>query len=106
MDRFVDWGHWAIHFWNGHRNQADAQCVAVLYFPTSATGPMDGTLGSPERSSYKHICQQWVQSSVLPDGALCEVDQAWLYDPACPDARWDCDRWVSPVKLNGHWTFP
>ncbi len=43
--------------------------VAVVSFPCGAQGPVDGTLGSPERKKWEAVRESWIEQATLPTGA-------------------------------------
>ena len=62
--RRAEWGHWGITFCRGRAP------VGTLYFGVGNGGPVDGTVGSPERERYQEACRSWVASGVLPEGTV------------------------------------
>lgn len=104
MARFTDWGHWGLTFWEGERDD-HPQAIAALPFPVGPCGPCDGWLGSPEREALREKGRLWTERGELPEGAQCDIYCAWLYDAACPKARWMNGRWVSPTRSGQAWVF-
>lgn len=107
MQRFVDWGHWGITFWNGDHNvQSTWRAVCEVPFAVGAAGPIDGCLGSSLRKEYGAMCREWVKNGTLPVAAQCPTSKRWLYDETHPKARWINDQWVSAVAQGSVWIFP
>jgi len=80
--RAVEWGHWAITFYHVFEGTREAASFDFqLTFPCGARGPMDGFIGSPERQRYIDACKAWCESGTVPDGAVCDIGQRWLYVP-------------------------
>ena len=103
--RFYDWGHWGITFWEGSRAPGKHRAVAQIEFPVGSTGPIDGYLGSAERQRWKDVGHDWAERGELPEGAHCPISSAWLYDEACPGARWHNNRWQSPTRCGHSWVY-
>lgn len=80
----VEWGNWGLTFYASAIDSTLATMFfATLPFPVGPQGPTDGTLGSPLRQRYLDACKQW-QNGECPMGAVCWLDQRWLYVPRIP----------------------
>ena len=60
--REVSWGNWGLTFLD--RNEI----VAKVDFPCGAQGPVDGTIGSPERKGWLAVVEAWREHAMLPNG--------------------------------------
>jgi hypothetical protein len=43
--------------------------IAVVSFPCGPQGPIDGTIGSPERKQWEDVRESWIEHAMLPDKA-------------------------------------
>lgn len=66
--RTVEWGHWGITFLDPQPDLTKNFGVirGTLHFGVGSRGPIDGTVGSPLRTSYQARCNAWMADGVLP----------------------------------------
>jgi hypothetical protein len=52
-------GNWGLTF------LADGLVAGTVYFPVGPQGPIEGSLGSPERERYRQAARDWVDKGIL-----------------------------------------
>lgn len=66
--RTVYWGHWGIAFGEVQPDLTKnfGRIIGTVYFPVGNGGPVDGTVGSPERLGYQAMVKDWIENGVKP----------------------------------------
>ena len=61
MKRTVTWGHWGVSLYEGDvwHDPNQAQLRGGCTFPCGPQGPVDGTIGSPERTRIEEAVHAW-----------------------------------------------
>lgn len=80
--RMAEWGNWGITLYSKVPGAYLADSFfGFIPFGVGPQGPIDGFIGSELRESYKRKCAEWSRGE-CPDGAVCYLDQKWLYSVA------------------------
>lgn len=62
--RRTDWGHWGLTF---VEQIGDNWLIrGRAFYPVGPQGPVEGTVGSPERQRWLEMADAWVKHGVLP----------------------------------------
>lgn len=84
--RFVTWNLRSIDFWTGDRNEPKSwRKQFSVVFPRGVQAlpcyggqePQTRLLESSERESYDSSCREWINSSLMPEEAQCQIDDKY-----------------------------